>query len=144
MATLDEFGLNLKQRAFVDGFVSNGGNATQAALAAGYSSKSIPSYASVLQKDPRVLKAIDTLRPKPEPAKIKISKDDIIQRLLKEADEGETSNARTTALMGIAKIEGMIVDKNETKQVESFAEEIKAAQAKRAEFMVVPSIKTGT
>lgn len=144
MPALDEFGLNLRQRAFVDAYVANGGNAEEAAKAAKYSPKNASHYGAQLLKLPRVSTAIDSLRPKVAPPKIKISKDDIIQRLLKEADEGETSNARTTALMGIAKIEGMIVDKNETKQVESFAEEIKAAQARRSEFSVVPSIKTGT
>ena len=144
MPALDEFGLNLRQRAFVDAYVANGGNGRDAARLAGYSEKACLQTASTLLTKPNVSEAIRTLRPKPKAATIKISKDDIIQRLLKEADEGETSNARTTALMGIAKIEGMIVDKNETKQVESFAEEIKAAQAKRAEFLVVPSMKTGT
>ena len=43
--------LNLRQQRFVDAYVANGGNATQAAIAAGYEPEHAASYASQLQAD---------------------------------------------------------------------------------------------
>lgn len=141
MPALDEYGLNLRQRAFVDAYVANGGNGKQAALVAGYSKSNCEHRASILCGDAKIQKAIQMLRPKVEQTKLDVGKDWAIAKLMKEAEEGETSSARTNAVMGIAKLEGWIIDKSETKNVESFAEEIKRAQAARENIRLM---KTGT
>lgn len=48
------YGLSLRQENFVNAYLANGGNATQAAITAGYSERSAHTQAHVLLKNPEV------------------------------------------------------------------------------------------
>ena len=50
--------LNARQLAFVDAYISNGGNALQAAMTAGYSPKSAKATAYEILENPRIQAAI--------------------------------------------------------------------------------------
>lgn len=52
--------LNARQQRFVDEYLANGGNATQAAIAAGYSEKSAEVTACKLLRNAKVAKAVET------------------------------------------------------------------------------------
>ena len=60
----DEYGLNLRQRRFVDHYLLHG-NATQAYLAAGHSERNAGPNGGALLKLTKVQQAIEALRPKP-------------------------------------------------------------------------------
>ena len=52
--------LTIRQQAFIDNLLTNGGTATQCAIKAGYSKKSAKVEASRLLKQDKVLKALQT------------------------------------------------------------------------------------
>ncbi|MTI13249.1 terminase small subunit [Sansalvadorimonas verongulae] len=55
-------GLNARQRRFVKEFMANGGNATQAAISSGYSSRSAYSQADRLMRNDEVLSELEEHR----------------------------------------------------------------------------------
>lgn len=70
--------LNLKQKAFVEAYVRNGGNATQAALTAGYSPKTADQQGHALLKNPKVSSALSG-RIEKVVGKLEISTERILQ-----------------------------------------------------------------
>jgi len=82
--------LNPKQKAFVEHYLRNGGNATQAALAAGYSERTSHVQGHALLKNPKVAAELATRQGKAV-AKLEATTDDIIAARVRRAffDPGE-------------------------------------------------------
>ena len=84
--------MNERQKAFCDNYISNGGNATQAALAAGYSEKTAGSIGQENLKKPEIRKYIDE-RLKPTQENRIMTGDEILSMLSRTArrEEMETT-----------------------------------------------------
>ena len=74
--------LNLRQQRFVDAYVANGGNATKAAIAAGYEPGHAASYASQLQADNLNVSQAITVKQVELSARSAISQERIAEELM--------------------------------------------------------------
>lgn len=96
-----------KQQAFIQHYVSNGGNGTKAAISAGYSQRSAAVTACELLKLPKVQKRLQPKRDE-EKERLGLDADWIVSRLMKEAGDPENSEAaRVRALELLGKVEGI-------------------------------------
>lgn len=80
--------LTIKQKAFADEYLINGGNATQAAIKAGYSKKTAYVIGKENLRKPHIAKYIDS-RLKPIEKKRKVNSDDALEELI-NIWQGET------------------------------------------------------
>lgn len=88
-----------KQRSFIEHYCSNGFNATQAAISAGYSEKTAQEQGSRLLTNVMVSEAIQKFTNKAT-KKALITTEDVVRGLLKEAEyegEGASPSARVSA-----------------------------------------------
>lgn len=102
-----------KQQAFIHAYIANGGNGTQAAITAGYSTKSAAVQAHDLLKMEKIQKR---LQPKKDEQieRLALDADWIVTRLMKEADEAPSDAARIRALELLGKQQGIFApDKKE-------------------------------
>lgn len=103
-----------KQQAFIQHYLANGGNGTQAAIAAGYSPRSAAVTSSELLRMDKITRR---MKPAKEEQKERLALDSdwIITRLMKEADGKDVSDAaRIRALELLGKVEGIFApDKKE-------------------------------
>jgi phage terminase small subunit len=110
--------LTSKQKLFCEYYVSNGFNATQAAISAGYSEKTARQIGFEILKKPDVSKYIEDYKKKV--AKIVlITTEDVVRGLMKEAFgecEDSTSATRISALKALSDYTGGF-DANRTTQV---------------------------
>lgn len=81
--------MNERQKAFCDNYISNGGNATQAALAAGYSKKTAAFTGAENLKKPQIREYLDE-RLKPTQEKRIMTGDEILEQLSRTARREET------------------------------------------------------
>lgn len=104
--------LNLRQQRFVDEFVVSG-NATQSAIAAGYSERSAPTTGHDLLRNPKVIRAIEGKRAATV-EKLQITAEDIAREAwsIARADDAPHS-ARVSALALLAKRHPEFSDKHE-------------------------------
>lgn len=82
---LDENGLTPKMKAFCEEYIANGGNATQAALKAGYKDKTAYSIGAENLKKPQVLDYIKKLTTPKEAQRI-ASADEVLEYLTMVVD----------------------------------------------------------
>ena len=105
-----------KQQAFVDYYLANGNNATQAALAAGYSPKTAQQQGSRLLLNVVVSQQVDDFN-SAMAVKSEINRDYLNGRLRVTMDQSPLhapSHAEHTgAILAAAKVNGLIVDKTE-------------------------------
>lgn len=101
-------------RAFVLAYLSNGHNATQAAISAGYSAKSAAQKGSDLLHRPDVVAILEEERERIA-KKSRATVDDILQEFESLAMGATRDAVKIRALEGLAKIHGMFVEKVEQK-----------------------------
>lgn len=104
--------LTAKQDAFARAYVANGGNATRAAIEAGYSKKTATETGFENLRKPHIREYIDSLK-KPVQESLGIDADYIRRRLMLEAEregEGSTHSARIRALELLGRDVGMFSD----------------------------------
>lgn len=97
-----------KQAHFVDELLL-GASQTEAAIAAGYSEKTAKSQASRLMKEPAVLAAYAE-RVRERAQRLQVSEDDVIRRLIREADyfgKGSSPAARVAATVKLGEHIGL-------------------------------------
>lgn len=103
--------LNPRQAHFVEEYLSNGYNATQAALAAGYSPDTAYSQGHDNLKHPEIARLINE-RKQSLAERCGLTDDWIVKQLLEEATStapGTTGASRIRALELLAKVRGMSV-----------------------------------
>ncbi|AUR96874.1 terminase small subunit, partial [Vibrio phage 1.233.B._10N.261.51.E6] len=101
-------GLTAKQRRFVEEYCSNGFNATQAALTAGYKPDNARKTASENLSKPDIQDAIEEFMGKAT-KKALITTEGLVERLLSEAEyfgEGASHSARIAALKTLTDFTG--------------------------------------
>ena len=107
--------ITFKQQRFVEEYPVDR-NATQAAIRAGYSKKTAYSQGQRLLKNVEVAKAIETgheiLRKRCAVSVESLTEELEEARLLAMADE-KGASAAVSAIMGMAKLHGLVVDKKE-------------------------------
>ena len=136
----DEYGLNLRQRRFVDHYLLHG-NATQAYLAAGYSEKYAGPNGGALLKITKIQEAIEALKPKPATIEDMVTPQDVINGLMAET-RGEHAPTRVSAWRELGRALGMFIDKQESKVSTSFADEIESLQDEiKAAVRDAPSLR---
>lgn len=103
-----------KQQAFIQHYIANGGNGTQAAISAGYSPKGAGVQAHELLRMEKIQKRLQPKRDE-EKERLGLDADWIVSRLMKEAGDPENSEAaRVRALELLGKVEGIFApDKKE-------------------------------
>lgn len=97
-----------KQRSFIEHYCSNGFNATQAAISAGYSEKTAQEQSSRLLTNVMISDAIQLFMGKAT-KKALITTEDIVKRLIDEAEyvgEGASHSARIAALKALTDFTG--------------------------------------
>lgn len=97
-----------KQRSFIEHYCSNGFNATQAAISAGYSEKTAQEQSSRLLSNVIISDAIQLFMSKAT-KKALITTEDIVKRLIDEAEyvgEGASHSARIAALKALTDFTG--------------------------------------
>jgi phage terminase small subunit len=97
-----------KQRSFIEYYCSNGFNATQAAISAGYSEKTAQEQSSRLLSNVMISDAIQLFMGKAT-KKALITTEDIVKRLIDEAEyvgEGASHSARIAALKTLTDFTG--------------------------------------
>ena len=82
--------MNYRQKAFVDAFIQNGGNATRAAIQAGYSNKTARITAAQLLTKPNIKAEIDSRLAEMESARI--AKSTEVLEFLTATMRGEVSD----------------------------------------------------
>ena len=102
-----------KQQRFVECYCANGFNATQAAIEAGYSAKTAKEQGCRLLTNVHVAEAIDAhtsrLTERTEYTREKIA--EMLGQAYEDAKHLEAPGAMVQASMGLAKLHGLIVDK---------------------------------
>lgn len=103
-----------RQQAFISHYLANGGNGTQAALAAGYAERSARVTACELLKMAKIQKRLVPAQEQ-QKERLGLDADWIVSRLMKEAGDPENSEAaRVRALELLGKVEGIFApDKKE-------------------------------
>ena len=136
----DEYGLNLRQRRFVDHYLLHG-NATQAYLAAGYSERNAGPNGGALLKLSKVQQAIEALRPKPASIEDMVTPQDVINGLMAET-RGEHAPTRVSAWRELGRALGLFVDRQQSTVTASFADEIESLQDEiKAAVRDAPSLR---
>lgn len=138
----DEFGLNLRQRRFVDHYLIHG-NATQAYLAAGYSENNAGPNGGALLKLSKVQQAIEALTPKPaQTVEDLVTPEQVVAGLLAET-RGDNAATRVQAWRELGRALGLFVDRSEAKvQTITYADEIEGLADEIAEAVDnVPRLK---
>ena len=106
-----------KQKAFVEAYCSNGFNATQAALSAGYSEKTAREMGSENLTKPNIAKAIQDFKDKATD-KALVTTEDVVRGLYMEATgdgEGYSSSSRIQAWKALSEFTGGFdANKNKT------------------------------
>ena len=106
--------LNPRQQAFVENYVLTG-NATRAAISAGFSERSASSIGGQLLRKHEISAAVEASQVA-RLGRVQIAQDDVIAGLLAEATregEGASHSARVTAWTMLGKHLRMFVDKQE-------------------------------
>jgi phage terminase small subunit len=102
-----------KQQAFIQHYMANGGNGTQAAISAGYAPRSAAVTASEMLKMAKIRKRMEPEKDK-QMDRVGLDTDWIVSRLMKEANEAPSDAARIRALELLGKVEGIFApDKKE-------------------------------
>ncbi|MDA0207178.1 MAG: terminase small subunit [Acidobacteria bacterium] len=128
MADQDEYGLNIRERKFVELYIASG-KAGKSWIDAGYSPNGADQCASRAISKAKVRKAIDSLRPDHSAKHQRVTPEMVIAGLHAEASGGETSSARTAAWTQLGRALGMFVDRVESKNT-SLASELDALEAR--------------
>ena len=105
--------LTPKQSAFVDAYCSNGGNATQACITAGYSVKTAQEQGSRLLSNVIIQNAIQ-LRQKPIAEKFKITREYLVEKLNNVIMDDVKDSVYIKAIEVLAKMTGL----NEPQKIE--------------------------
>ena len=105
--------LTPKQSAFVDAYCSNGGNATQACITAGYSVKTAQEQGSRLLSNVIIQKAIQ-LRQKPIAEKFKVTREYLVEKLNNVIMDDVKDSVYIKAIEVLAKMTGL----NEPEKIE--------------------------
>jgi phage terminase small subunit len=95
-----------RQQAFIAHYLSNGGNGTQAAIAAGYARSSASVTASELLAKAKIKKRL-TAEKAVEAERLGLDADWITSRLMNMAEQGETHAVRVRALELLGKVVGV-------------------------------------
>lgn len=109
--------LTPKQKAFVRAYKTNGGNATQAAIKAGYSKKSAYSIGEENLRKPEIQVALSCEEEKMQ-EKYNYTVDDMVRELDEVKAKADAENNRNAQLKAIelkGKAFGLFVDKVESK-----------------------------
>ena len=109
--------LSAKRQAFVANYLLDF-NATQSAIRAGYSPRAAKVTGHRLLTDANVMSALAAGKEK-QAAQTKITQDDVLRMLEREATAGDFANpntARIRAIELLAKIHGMLTDKVQVEQ----------------------------
>lgn len=112
-------GLTKKQRRFCDEFIANGGNATQAAISAGYSRKTAGQIGDQNLKKLEIEKYI---RERTEEADANlVAKGDEVLRYITSVMRGEDEEQRVLVADGIVGVESYVDQRNRLKAAEMLA-----------------------
>jgi hypothetical protein len=128
MADADEYGLNIRERKFVELFIASG-VASKAYVEAGYSPNGADQGASRMLGLVKVREAIDALRPDYSADLQRVTPEMVVAGLHAEATSGETSSARTAAWTQLGRALGLFVDRIESKNT-SLASELDELEAR--------------
>lgn len=102
-----------KQQSFIQHYLANGRNGTQAAISAGYAPRSAAVTASELLKMDKIRKRMEP-QEREERERLALDGDWVVHRLMKEADNAPSDAARIRALELLGKVEGIFApDKKE-------------------------------
>jgi len=107
--------LTLKQKLFVEAYVSSDGNLTEAARKAGYKGNNLNKVASELKTKPNVKKAIDELTAK-KIKELNVTKEYVLRKLVRTVEKAEDDNNHSATLRGLellAKHLGMFIERQE-------------------------------
>ncbi len=121
-AVISDTGLSAKQEAFANAYAL-GASGTQAAKEAGYSPGSAANQAVRLLKNAKVREAVAKAKARLR-TQVRMTEDQIIAQLEIEAlreGSGASHAARIKALELLAKMKGMLVERQETETVHHFA-----------------------
>jgi phage terminase small subunit len=95
-----------KQQAFISAYIANGGQGSQAALAAGYSQKDSRNAACRMLKLEKIQKRL--IRDREEQLdRLAVNADWIVSKLMKEAENAESDATRVRALELLGKVVGV-------------------------------------
>ena len=122
--------LTTRQRRYAELMSLGDKSGAECARLAGYAETCAARIAVTNDRIPAVQALIQEHRKKVA-ERNELSEDWIIQRLMNEAENGDTGGSRVGALNILSKIKGMQLDRQEVQQVTSFADEIRAAQKER-------------
>lgn len=95
-----------KQQAFIQHYMANGGNGTQAAISAGYAEKSARVTASELLKMPKVQKRLQGEKEE-QKERLALDADWIVSKLMHEALNAESDATRVRSLELLGKHVGI-------------------------------------
>lgn len=105
--------LTPKQSAFVDAYCSNGGNATQACITAGYSEKTASEMGMENLRKPQIQNAIQ-LRQNPIAEKFKVTREYLVEKLNNVILDDVKDSVYIKAIEVLAKMTGL----NEPEKIE--------------------------
>jgi phage terminase small subunit len=105
--------LTPKQSAFVDAYLANGGNGTQACITAGYSVKTAQMMATENLLKPLIKKAIES-RQNPIKEKFKVTREYIVEKLINVLNDDVKDSVYIKAIEVLAKVTGL----NEPEKIE--------------------------
>jgi phage terminase small subunit len=115
MRPIEDRELTLKQKLFVEAYVSSDGNLTEAARQAGYKGNNLNKVASELKAKPHIKKAIDELTAK-KIKELNVTKEYVLRKLVRTVEKAEDDNNHGATLRGLellAKHLGMFIERQE-------------------------------
>lgn len=115
MRPIEDRELTLKQKLFVEAYVSSDGNLTEAARKAGYKGNNLNKVASELKAKPHIKKAIDELTAK-KIKELNVTKEYVLRKLVRTVEKAEDDNNHGATLRGLellAKHLGMFIERQE-------------------------------
>jgi phage terminase small subunit len=95
-----------KQQAFINAYIANGGQGSQAAIAAGYSPKDSRNAAYRMLKLPKIQQRLVEDRER-QLERLALDADWIVAKLMKEAENAESDASRVRALELLGKVVGV-------------------------------------
>lgn len=128
----DDTPLTAKHIKFIEAYVALG-NATKAAIAAGYSERSAAVQGSQLLKEPKIRREVDR-RNQHIADECGATKQYVIERLMREAETSESGSARVRALELLGRAHTMFKENVDVKHTAEFSFKLNMGELKRPAF----------
>lgn len=116
MASENKDYITPKQQLFIQNYLANGGNGTQAAIAAGYSQRSAHVLASDLLKQDKIKKRLE-VKTSESHERLALDADWVTSRLMVMAEEADSDATKVRSLEVLGKVLGMYAP--EKKQIDA-------------------------